>query len=144
MSAQKAEINKRIIIALFKAWEGGTKQHVMDGYDLYLSKDCVYENSGLPPMTKEETMQFFFSDPTSDEGIVKLVVDIHEMDAVGDMVWTERTDHHYDKHGNDILTPRICGLFKLKGGKIIRWADYFDPRPMLDLFEGRVSAEAAE
>ena len=144
MSNQKAEINKRIVLALFKAWEGGTKRHVMEGYDLYLSKDCIYENSGLPPMTKEETMQFFFADPDTDDGIVKLVVDIHEMDAVGDMVWTERTDHHYDKGGNDILTPRICGLFKLKGGKIIRWADYFDPRPMLDLFEGRTSAEAAE
>ncbi len=140
----KEEINRRIVIALFKAWEGGTKQHVMDGYELYLSEDCIYENSGLPSMTKEETMKFFFSDPSSDEGIVKLKVDIHEMDAVGDLVWTERTDHHYDKDGNDVLTPKICGVFKLKGGKIVRWSDYFDPRPMLELFEAAGQAEAAE
>lgn len=140
----KEEINRRIVIALFKAWEGGTKQHVMDGYELYLSENCIYENSGLPPMTKEETMKFFFSDPSSDEGIVKLKVDIHEMDAAGDLVWTERTDHHYDKDGNDVLTPKICGVFKLKGGKIVRWSDYFDPRPMLDLFDAASQAEAAE
>ena len=136
MSGQKAEINKRIVIALFKAWEGGTKQHVMDGYELYMSKNCIYENSGMAPMSKEETMQHFFSDPESSEGIVRLKVEIHQMDAIDDTVWTERTDHHYDKDGNDVLTPRICGIFKLKGGKIVRWADYFDPRPMIELFEG--------
>ena len=144
MTDMKAEINKRIVIALFKAWEGGTKQHVMDGYELYMSKNCIYENSGMAPMTKDETMQFFFSDPSSEEGIVKLKVDIHEMQAIDDTVWTERTDHHYDKEGNDVLTPRICGVFKLKGGKIVRWADYFDPRPMLELFEAGGQKVAAE
>ena len=140
----KAEINKRIVIALFKAWEGGTKQHVMDGYELYMSKDCIYENSGLPAMSKQETLDFFFSDPSSSEGVVKIVAKIHEMEAVGDFVFTERTDHHYDKDGKDILAPRIMGIFKLKGGKIVRWADYFDPRPMLELFEASGQSVAAE
>lgn len=137
------DINKKIIIAHFLGMEGGTKRHVWGSYDLYLAKDCIYENSGLPTFkSKQEVMDFFFPDPDSDEGIVKLKAVIHEMEAVGNLVFTERTDHHYDKDGNDILTPKICGVFELKGGKIKRWSDYFDPRPMLELFGDTVPAAA--
>lgn len=141
----REEQNIQLVLDFFKAWESGTHSDLRDAYDRYLADDCIYENSGLPSFNKEETMKFFFSGPDTDtdEGIVKLVVEMHNIGADGNVVFTERTDHHYDKDGNDILTPVIGGIFEIKDGKFKRWADYFDPRPMLQLFEGRM-AEAAE
>ena len=58
-------------------------------------------------------------------GIVKLVADITHIAAKGNVVFTERVDHHYDKDGNDVLTPSICGIFEVENGRFKRWADYF-------------------
>ena len=69
---------------------------------------------------------------------------MHAIGARGNLVFTERTDHHYDKDGNDVLTPKISGVFEVVDGKFKRWADYFDPRHMLEMFEGRLDAQAAE
>lgn len=142
----REEQNIQLVLDFFKAWEGGAHEDLRDAYDKYLADDCIYENSGLPSFNKEDTMKFFFSGPSTqdtDSGIVKLVVEMHHIGAEGNVVFTERTDHHYDKDGNDILTPVIGGIFEIKDGKFKRWADYFDPRPMLELFAGRM-AEAAE
>lgn len=127
-----------------KALEGGSKHHVRDAYDTYLADDCRYQNSGLPDFDKPAAMDFFFGDMDGENGIVKLVADITHIAAVGNVVFTERIDHHYDKDGNDILTPSICGIFEVENGQFKRWADYFDPTPMLHLFgmdQGKTAAE---
>lgn len=127
--------NVALVRDFFRGWEGGTKRHLRDAYERYLAPDCRYSNSGLPTFSKAEAMAFFFADVASEAGIVKLVADIHAIAAEGNLVFTERTDHHYDKDGNDILAPVICGVFEIRDGRIVRWADYFDPRAMLALFE---------
>ncbi|MEL7029562.1 MAG: limonene-1,2-epoxide hydrolase family protein [Pseudomonadota bacterium] len=122
--------------AFLEAMGRGRREDLREAYDRFLADDCVYENTGLPTFrTKAETMAFFFSDMTPDKGIVSIGVDLHHIAAAGDVVFTERTDHHYDASGADILTPKICGVFEVAGGKFKRWADYFDPGPMLHLFE---------
>ena len=141
---KKEEANVQVVLDFFKAWEGGQPGDMAAAYDKYLADDCVYENTGLPTFNKEETMTFFFSEPKTASGIVKLVADVEVVAANGDTVFTERTDHHFDKDGNDVLTPKICGIFVVKDGQFTRWADYFDPRHMLEMFEGRLDAEAAE
>ena len=143
MSAQE-NTNIQLVLDFFKAWEGGKPGDMAAAYDKYLADDCIYENSGLPSFNKEETMAFFFSEPKSEDGIVKLVAEIHTIAVDGDTIFTERTDHHYDKDGNDVLTPRIAGIFVVKDGQFSRWSDYFDPRHMLALFQGRPGVEAAE
>ncbi len=132
MTVEESSI--QTVIDFLKALEGGTKAHVRDAYDTYFAEDCIYQNSGLPDMDKPATMDFFFSDMEGETGIVKLVADITHIAATGNVVFTERVDHHYDKDGNDILTPSICGIFEVKNGQFTRWADYFDPNPMLHLF----------
>lgn len=140
----REEQNIQLVLDFFAAWEGGARENLRAAYDNYLADDCIYENSGLPSFNKEDTMKFFFSGPDTHDGIVKLVVEMHHIGAEGNVVFTERTDHHYDKDGNDILTPVIGGIFEIKDGKFTRWADYFDPRPMLELFAPRMEAAAAE
>jgi len=142
--SEQEEANIQVVLDFFKAWEGGQPGDMAAAYDKYLADDCLYENSGLPSFNKEDTMKFFFSEPRSEDGIVRLVAEMHAVGADGDIVYTERTDHHYDKEGNDVLTPKISGIFKVKDGRFIRWSDYFDPRHMLHLFEDRLDAQAAE
>lgn len=128
------ELNKRITVAVFLGMEGGTKRHVWGPYDLYLSRDCVFERSGFPTLEGKETvLNTLFPDPDSDQGIVKIKVDCHKMEAVGDLVFTERTDRCYDAQGTEVLTVKVCGIMEWKGGKIMRWADHFDPTEMLAL-----------
>ncbi len=141
---EQEQPNIQLVLDFFAAWEGGQNKDLAKAYDTYLADDCIYENSGLPSFNKEETMEFFFADASDAGDIVKLVVEMHEVAASGNVVFTERTDHHYDKDGKDILTPKISGVFVVENGKFKRWADYFDPRPMLHLFEGREGREAAE
>ena len=143
MSAQE-EANIELVMDFFKAWEGGKPGDMEAAYDKYLADDCLYENSGLPSFNKKETMEFFFAEPKSEDGIIKLIAEMHAVGAEGDVVFTERTDHHYDKDGNDVLTPKISGVFVVKDGQFKRWSDYFDPGPMLHLFEGRLDNQAAE
>jgi len=142
--SEQEEANIQLVRDFFKAWEGGKPGDMAAAYDKYLADDCIYENTGMPSFDKEETMKFFFSEPKSEEGIIKLVAEMHAVAADGDIVFTERTDHHYDKDGNDVLTPKISGIFVVKDGQFKRWADYFDPRPMQHLFEDRLDAEAAQ
>ena len=141
---KQEDANIQVVLDFFKAWEGGKPGDMAAAYDNWLADDCIYENSGLPSFNKEETMAFFFSNPTSEDGIIKLVAEMHSVAARGNLVFTERTDHHYDKDGNDVLTPKISGVFEVVDGKFKRWSDYFDPRHMLEMFEGRLDAEAAE
>jgi limonene-1,2-epoxide hydrolase len=138
------EANIQIVLDFFKAWEGGQPGDMAAAYDKYLADDCLYENTGLPGFNKEDTMKFFFSEPRSEDGIIKLVAEMHAVAADGNTVYTERTDHHYDKDGNDVLTPKISGIFVVKDGRFSRWSDYFDPRHMLEMFDGRLDAQAAE
>jgi limonene-1,2-epoxide hydrolase len=137
----KEEANIQLVQDFFKAREGGKPGDMAAAYDAFLADDCIYENSGLPSFNKEETMKFFFSEPKSESGIVKLVAEIHAIGADGDVVYTERTDHHYDADGNDVLTPKIAGTFVVKDGKFKRWSDYFDPRHMLELFADRLEQQ---
>ena len=132
------------VLDFLKALEGGSKKDTRAAYDKYLADDCIYQNSGLPDFDKPATMEFFFSDMDDSTGIVKLAADIHHIAAKGNIVFTERVDHHYDIDGNDILTPTICGIFEVENEQFKRWADYFDPNPMLKLFGMDQNQHAAE
>jgi len=52
-------------------------------------------------------------------------------DDCGDQVLTERIDHLDDESGNRIASLPVAGTLEVRGGKIVAWRDYFDPRPLL-------------
>jgi len=49
--------------------------------------------------------------------------------AVGDLVFTERTDHFLTA-GKAVALP-VAGVFELRNGKIAAWRDYFDLQSFL-------------
>lgn len=127
--------NIQIVHAFFDAMGRGSRAELRDAYESFLHPMCRYQNTGLKVFENlAETLEFFFSDMDQAGGIQSIVVDVHHIAAHGSVVFTERTDHHYDQTGNDLLTPLICGIFELRDNLVYAWRDYFDPMPMLELF----------
>ena len=48
------------------------------------------------------------------------------MASRGDVVFTERVDHHWSEDGRDLMTPHICGIAELREGRISAFRDFYD------------------
>jgi limonene-1,2-epoxide hydrolase len=133
MTEQK---NLHYVLQFFKSWEKGTFADLVASYRHYLAPDVIYENAGVPTCHGiEESVRLIESVclvPKMD--IQTIRVEIKEIAALGDVVFSERVDWHYNSKGEPTLVPEICGVMKFKDGKIIRWADYYDPTPMKAAF----------
>ncbi|MGH9011488.1 MAG: limonene-1,2-epoxide hydrolase family protein, partial [Acidimicrobiia bacterium] len=91
----------------------------------------VYENSGLPPCRGKEAALGLIDGIQAVTDIQSITAEIRGLAAAGDLVFSERIDHHFDSKGVENLTPQICGVMEVRGGKIVAWRDYFDPAPLL-------------
>ncbi len=130
-----------MIIALFLGMEGGTKKHLWEAYNLYMGYDGTYEISGMPVLDgKQAILDFFVPDQNSTDGVVKIVPRLHNIVVNGDNVFTERTDTYYDKDGGKITEIKVSGVMRLASGKIKRWADYCDARPLMELYADQLAA----
>jgi limonene-1,2-epoxide hydrolase len=125
-----ANANEAYVLEFFKAWEKGTFADLCAAYRKYLSSDVIYENSGVPTCRGiEESIALIESVCLLPElDIQTIYVELRHIAAVGDVVFTERTDWHRNSKGKPTLVPTICGVMEFKAGKIVRWADYFDPK----------------
>jgi limonene-1,2-epoxide hydrolase len=130
MSSQE---NQQIALAFFKSWEKGSFSDLVESYRSYLAPDVIYENPGVPACKGiDESIKLIESVclmPNMD--IQTIRVELKSIGAVGDLVFSERVDWHYDSKMNAVLVPAICGVMQFEGGKIVRWADYFDPTVMM-------------
>lgn len=125
--------NEQTVLAFFKSWEKGSFSDLADSYRRFLAPDVRYENPGVPACNGiDESIALISSVclmPKMD--IQTIRVEIKTIAAVDSLVFTERVDWHYDSKMNAVLVPAICGVMEFKGGKIVRWADYFDPAVMM-------------
>lgn len=128
------EQNRQSVLDFFKAWEAGSFADIEMAYRRYLAPDVVYENSGVPPCNGiEESVAFIRSTCEMPQFDIQTIrVDIRHIAAAGAIVFTERVDWHYDSNGVATLVPELCGVMEFdEAGRIRRWADYFDPGPMI-------------
>lgn len=129
--------NEAYVREFFKSWEKGSFADLAASYRHYLDPDVVYENSGVEPCIGIDACVRLIESvclvPKMD--IQTIYVDIMHIAAVGNVVFTERVDDHRNSEGKTTLIPQICGVMEFKDGKIIRWADYYDPNPMLEAFK---------
>lgn len=128
--------NLKIVGEFFTAWEGGPYAKLRGAYDNFLADDCVYENSGLPPCENKAAALALIDGIQVVTDIQSITAEIRAMAAAGDLVFSERVDHHYDSGGVENLTPRICGVMEVRGGKITAWRDYFDAGALLAALGG--------
>jgi len=129
-----AEQNQQAVLDFFKAWEKGRLEDIVAAYRQYLDADVLYENPGVPPCRNiDESVAFIESACTIPALEIQTIrVELKNIAADGNLVFTERVDWHYNSKGEATLVPAICGVMEFnEAGKIRRWADYFDPGPML-------------
>lgn len=97
----------------------------------HVADDCRWENSGLPTAANKAEMLQMMDGFIKGYRLHALVIDVHALAVSGANVLTERTDHMDDPEGRRLMSFPLAGILQVRGGKIVRWSDYFDPRPLL-------------
>lgn len=111
--------------------ELGKGGRLMEAVEQYAADDCVWENSGLPSAPDKAAMLQMMRGFIDAYALHALVIDVHALAVSGNAVLTERTDHMDDSQGTRMLSFPLAGVLRVRDGKIVRWTDYFDPRPLL-------------
>jgi len=109
----------------------GKGGRLMEAVQNYVADDCVWENTGLPTAPDKSVMLQMMQGFIDGYRLHALVIDVHALAVSGDAVLTERTDHMDDSEGTRMLSFPLAGVLRVRDGKIVRWTDYFDPRPLL-------------
>jgi limonene-1,2-epoxide hydrolase len=94
--------------------------------------DFVWANSGLGTLNGKAkvfaSMQRggFANEIPILEGMTSFSADILHIASAGNVVFTERIDHHWDAQGRDLMTPHIAGVMEIRDGKIAALRDFYD------------------
>ena len=111
--------------------EMGTREGLISAIEKHCADSCKWENTGLPTAENKAamlaTMQGFIDGFQLDRMVVEFVA----IAANGNTVLTERIDHLERADGSKIIALPVSGTLEVKDGKLVRWSDYFDPRPFL-------------
>ena len=123
--------NERVALAIFKAMEDGT---LLDTMQALCSEDFVWANSGLPTLRGQaEVIDLmarggFRTEIPILDGQTHFSADLLHIASRGDVVFTERIDHHWAADGRDLMTPHIAGVIEIRDGKISALRDFYDIR----------------
>jgi limonene-1,2-epoxide hydrolase len=117
--------------AFITQWGKGDWRDLRGAYETYLADDCVYENSGLPTVDGKAAILGMIDQLVAAQPVGAIVADIRSIAARDDLVYSERSDRHYDADGNHAYTVDLLGVMQFRDGLITSWREYYDPRPML-------------
>jgi limonene-1,2-epoxide hydrolase len=133
--AAPAESEAEKTVRTFLAKMGESFDAQVDAYRQYFTPESVWIQSGLPDITGAEAAVAMVTG-ARPKGLETVKIDIINIASKGDVVHTERVDHMVGPDGATIASLPVAGVFTVKNGKIARWADYFDPRHVLEAFAG--------
>jgi len=121
--------NEQLALALLKAMEDGT---FGDQLKELCTDDFVWANSGLPTLNGlTEIFEHMASGGFAQQipilaSMASFSADIVHIASAGDVVFSERIDHHWDAQGRDLMTPHIAGVMEIRDGKIAALRDFYD------------------
>jgi len=121
--------NERMVLELIRAMELGTLPEAITSL---CADDFVWANSGLETIhgLKELFSQMEKGGFANEIPILKTMThfsaDLINMASDGDIVFSERVDHHWNEQGQDLMTPHICGVAEIQDGKICAFRDFYD------------------
>ena len=121
--------NELLCLKLLASMENGTFRTAV--HEL-CTPDFTFENSGLPTIRGIAALEAF----NASGGFARLIpiiretrrftADVLHIASHGDVVFTERFDHFWDKDGRDLMTPRICGIMEMREGRVAAMREYYD------------------
>jgi limonene-1,2-epoxide hydrolase len=121
--------NEKLALSIFKAMED---DQLLDVMAEICTEDFVWANSGLPTLNGQQAVRDQMAKGGFAEHIpilktmASFSADLTNMASAGDVVFTERVDHHWDAEGRDLMTPYIAGVIEIRDGKIAALRDYYD------------------
>ncbi|MBI1179726.1 MAG: DUF4440 domain-containing protein [Alphaproteobacteria bacterium] len=126
---QAGNDRERLALRIFKAMEDGTLREALE---TLCTDDFVWANSGIPTLRGRQAVL----DHMASGGFAGMIpilagmrsfsADVLHIASSGDVVFTERVDHHWDGRGRDLMTPHICGVVEIRDGRICALRDYYD------------------
>ena len=126
---EAADDNEVLVLKLIRAMETGDLPEIVKSV---CTDDFVWANSGLDTINGQAELfeQMARGGFASEIPILKTMThfsaELVHMASKGDIVFTERVDHHWDEQGRDLMTPHICGVAELRDGKISAFRDFYD------------------
>lgn len=121
--------NEKLVLELIRAMETGTLPETVRAS---CTDDFTWENSGFETISGQAALWAqmekggFASEVPILATMTHFSADLFHMASAGDVVFTERVDHHWDESGRDLMTPHICGVAEVRDGKISAFRDFFD------------------
>lgn len=121
--------NERLALEIFKAMDDG---RIVEAVPELTTEDFIWSNSGLPDLNgQQEVLNLLTSGGFSNEipilkEMTHFTADLVSIASSGNVVFTERVDHHWAADGRDLMTPHICGVVEIRDGKISRLHDFYD------------------
>jgi limonene-1,2-epoxide hydrolase len=111
--------NEQIILDFLAAWPRANVDELMS----YFAPDAVYHNVPVAPIQGADRIREIFQ---AFLGLMNRIdLDVVHSAAKGNVVFTERIDRFHMKNGKKFDLP-VNGIFELRGGKIVRFSDYFN------------------
>ena len=128
-TAKAANDNERLALRILEAMEDGSRAETMRAI---CTEDFVWANSGLPTLNGQaeifaqmESGGFAQHIPIL-RTVASFSADVLHVASSGNVVFTERIDHHWDAAGRDLMTPHIAGVMEIRDGKIAALRDFYD------------------
>ena len=121
--------SERLALAAFAAMESGTFTEFMRAF---CTADFVWANSGLRTLNGQaEVLAQIARGGFADQipilkSMASFSADLIHIASNGNVVFTERIDHHWDAQGRDLMTPHITGVIEIRDGKIAALRDFYD------------------
>jgi len=121
--------NERLALEIFKAMDDG---RIVEAVPELTTEDFVWSNSGLPDLKgQQEVLSLLTSGGFANEipilkEMTHFTADLVSIASSGNVVFTERLDHHWAEDGRDLMTPHICGVVEVRDGRISRLHDFYD------------------
>ncbi len=126
---EAANGNERLVLQLIRSMETGALANELPKL---CTGDFTWENSGLETLSGQKAIfeqmaaGGFASQIPILASMTHFSADLLHIASNGDVVFTERVDHHWDEAGRDLMTPHICGVAEIKDGKVSAFRDFYD------------------
>ena len=124
-----ANEGERLVLTLIRAMETG---QLAECVPALCTDDFSWANSGLATIHGQQALFQHMASGGFASQIPILATMTHfsaellHIASNDQVVFTERVDHHWDAAGRDLMTPHICGVAEIRGGRISAFRDFYD------------------
>ena len=120
--------NEEVMRTVFRAWESSIPE-AQEAMRTYFTDDCLWEQPPLATTTGGAEAADLLGG-MSAMGFQGIAVELRNVAAIGDLVFTERVDWMVRDDGSRIGPWPVVGVAEFRDGRISAWREYFDSKTL--------------